>query len=481
LPLFLAVHQVIARTTDPVTVGRLLRVTYFVMFAANAVLVYAVLRRGLPPWMALGGTMLATLTITSVWVSDRAYADVPFALVSNGFLLAATSDASGRRSARMGALAATAYLLRTAGTAFLVTWIADAVLKRNGRATATRIAVASLCVAAWTGYIGWVERGAEYRHPAYPYQRAPYNLYNVSYTTNLALIDPDFPDRGTLGWRGLIARIALQSLRMPAAIGGALSNAEFDWQLFFQAQKASAGAGRFLPWLLIPLMMIGLGILTLAGAILLIARGHTVPVLLFVLYVGQLLLLPWPFLWPRYLHAMGGFVALAALSALAWVAATARGRRIGVMTVATPVLVVLALQTWALEWVFRNRYPVVSYRDWGGRQVDTRLLMYDEPFAAFDAAIDWVQQRAAAGDRVISSMPHWVFVRTSLESVMPPYERDRQRVLDLIDAAGARFVIVDTVGVSATREYAAPALAAAPARWTPAFEVGQYCTVFERR
>jgi uncharacterized membrane protein YukC len=69
--------------------------------------------------------------------------------------------------------------------------------------------------------------------------------------------------------------------------------------------------------------------------------------------------------------------------------------------------------------------------------------------------VDWVAAHARPDDIVVSSMPHWVFLRTGRLSIMPPYERDGATVLADLDAALARFVIVDSSGFSFTRVRAA--------------------------
>ena len=43
-----------------------------------------------------------------------------------------------------------------------------------------------------------VRASDEYRRPAYNYQRAPYQYYNVSYAENVLLIDPFRPELGRL-------------------------------------------------------------------------------------------------------------------------------------------------------------------------------------------------------------------------------------------------------------------------------------------
>src|SRR3954469_8501690 len=43
---------------------------------------------------------------------------------------------------------------------------------------------------------------------------------------------------------------------------------------------------------------------------------------------------------------------------------------------------------------------------------------------AQDQAIDWLIANASPEDIVATSTPHWVFIRTGLKAVMPPFEAD---------------------------------------------------------
>ena len=103
----------------------------------------------------------------------------------------------------LGVLAAAAYLLRTAGVALLVAWVAEAVLQRDAKRAALRIAMALLVVGGWQARIAAVEADGSYSRPAYPYQRAEYLFYNVSYARNLALLDVEHPDLATCRRRSL--------------------------------------------------------------------------------------------------------------------------------------------------------------------------------------------------------------------------------------------------------------------------------------
>src|SRR5262245_15344513 len=79
-PLFLSLHQRAMGTVNPVIVGRVLRATYFALYTVNMLVAFVFLRRFLPSALAAGLALISSLTISAIWLSDRAYADLPFAL-----------------------------------------------------------------------------------------------------------------------------------------------------------------------------------------------------------------------------------------------------------------------------------------------------------------------------------------------------------------------------------------------------------------
>jgi len=356
----------------------------------------------------------------------------------------------------------------------------DALVKRRLRSVVLRAAVSAVCVLAWTGYIRAVESSAEYRAPAYPYQRALYNMYNVAYTKNFSLRDPNDPGKGRLTVADWAARLAERVGQMPEGLAATVGNSRTDWELAVEGAKTLPGF-RYIPWRMIPLVLYGSAGLVIAGFVLLLLRGQLVMVALAALYFAQLCLLPTVFFWPRYLSSLGALTALALGTTLVALGRTGPLRRWRTAVVALPLLLILAAQALALIWFFRSGLAPVTHPDWAGHRVEYRLFSYDEDFRAFDAGIDWLRRHAAPDAVVISSIPHWVYVRTGLKTIFPPFERDTETALRLLDAAGARYVIVDSSGLSFTREYARPAMLAAPERWRVVHRAGQGLEVYERR
>src|SRR5881628_159895 len=89
LPLFVAVHQRLAGRSDPLVVGRMLRISFFAVLLAFIVAAYLLSRQFLPPVLAFLATVPMLLHIETTWSSEYLSAELPFALGSVLFLLAA--------------------------------------------------------------------------------------------------------------------------------------------------------------------------------------------------------------------------------------------------------------------------------------------------------------------------------------------------------------------------------------------------------
>ena len=80
LPVVIAAAQRILHTSDPVVVGRWLRAFCFLVWLAFILGTFVVLRSIGDRRFAAAGTLLTGLHMTTVWLSDRVYADLPFAV-----------------------------------------------------------------------------------------------------------------------------------------------------------------------------------------------------------------------------------------------------------------------------------------------------------------------------------------------------------------------------------------------------------------
>jgi hypothetical protein len=469
LPITIAAFERTLHTTDPVVVGRWLRGWCFVIWAAYIALAFLVLRQIGSRLFAVAGTLLTGLHMSTVWLSDRVYADLPFAVC----VLAAVAAARSRRrysELLVFVCATAAYGFRTAGLALFGAWILESIVARDWRLAMRRTALAAVPILAWAAFVGVVERRADYAHPPYEYARARYELYNVSYGRNMVLVDPNDPSLGIETASGL-ARRAVHNLRTTIVhLGEAVTALERDWTTLVVAAQRAPIIGRLVPWRTISWGLIFFGVLTVSGLALMAIRGERLPVMLVICYVGLLSMLPTDYHWPRYLAAIAPLLCGALLltaqrigEACRPIAFTPRrGGRIFASSVAAAALIVQAA---TLCWYFTRDFRRVTYDDLAGHRVEFSAFTYDPAFEAFDTGITWVQAHARSDDIVLSSMPHWVYLRTGLHGATPPFEHDVAEARRLIATLAPRFAIVDNSGFSAARVYAGPVLTSPGSGW----------------
>jgi hypothetical protein len=220
LPMFIAAVQRALGTHDYIKVGSALRFAYLIFSALFLLITYILARQFFPPGPALFVGIITALSVSSfVGPSDVLYADLPFALVAMAFLVVQVKDDRPLFAIASGVLAGAAYLLRTAGIALLLAWIAESLLRRRFREAALRAAIAGIPMLFWQGYVWKVTHGDDYRHPAYSYQRADYNYPNVTYAANTRLIAPFEPELGRVHAGDVAKRLARNLVAVPMALG----------------------------------------------------------------------------------------------------------------------------------------------------------------------------------------------------------------------------------------------------------------------
>jgi hypothetical protein len=484
LPAFIAIHQKLLGTSDPVVVGIWLRRSFLILWIAFLAAAYGLLRTNFSVAVAAFGTSLCALHQAAVWLSDRLYADLPFALLVALTLL--VHRVRARWTFTIWVLAALAFLTRTAGIALFAGWIAESLYRRQYRAATLRTALSLIPIVAWLAFINHVESSPAYQHPPYEYARADYALYNVSYTRNMPLRDPFFPELGRASAGELVQRVASNLLQVPRHLGGAVTGKESDWVAAMGAVKETAVIRRVVPWRLISVGLLTCGVLVLAGLVVRLVGGDVFLVAILTAYSLHLCLLPTTFQWPRYFFGVAPLVVdafLAGLLTLKSIGVTTFGRPFLPSALASALAAfALVVQLYILQRAFQYDFGQVTHANWAGHRVDYRLFTYDASFEALDEGLDWLQRQERRPDAVsVSSMAAWVFVRTGWRSVMPPLERQSDRAEALLDSVPATYVIVDTCGFSLTREYALPLLQTSPSRWRLVHTVdGERLTIYRR-
>jgi len=461
LPLLVAVHQRLAGTSDPAIAGHWLRITYAVVFLAYILAVYLLASRFLPPGFAFVTGLITLLQVHTTWMSDLLFTEIPFALTTVLFLLAASSR--GRvRTGLPGVLAAAGYLLRSIGIAALAAWVAESFLRRNPRQLIARGVVSLIPLLGWQLYIGRVQASPEYARPAYAYQRAPYQYYNVSYLENLRYVDPFAPELGTVSAGAMAVRVGAALVKMPVSLGEAVSS-RAEWTTSEIKRLNAEQLPISIPVWIVQVPLVLLGVLSLSGLVLLAQRGEW----LIPLYVlGSIVLMgltPWPGQFERYLAPLTPLLALTlllSLVALRTRLSTTRwpwAGRLGRLMLVAVLVGVLGQETFVIHKVYTKQHREVEYQDRQGRHLEQRYFFYTQAWRTHDAALDWLRRIARPEDVIATSTPHWAYLKTGSRAILPPFEADVRTARDLLDAVPVRYLVVDGLEfLDVTRRYAAP-------------------------
>jgi len=154
----------------------------------------------------------------------------------------------------------------------------------------------------------------------------------------------------------------------------------------------------------------------------------------------------------------------------------------GVALTIVPVVAILLVQAAVAVHVFRSRSPV-SYYDATGQESVLRLLDYRSEWHALDPAFEWIRRYAPADAVIATTVPHLAYLRTEHKAVLPPFERDSDKAIHLLDEVPVTYLVLDRFkrpGIS--ERYAAPLVVAKPTEWQLVFSApGGKSEVYERK
>lgn len=493
LPLVVAAFQKALGTSDFIVVGTWLRALYFVLSLALTLGGYRLARDHLSPPRALLAAAVSVLALHIWYLAGVLYTEIPVALLAVWFGICARRAERPRYWLATAALGVGAFALRTAGIALLAGWALAALLEQPARAgeirrrwrprlvqLGARAAPGLLALVAWQAYVGAVTSSDEYRRPAYPYQRAPYQYSNVTYRENIGLIDPFTPERGAVTLRGRIGRFVRNAAYIVPSLGGAVTAQRGFWELTVREVNRRAGRDVLPVWVaLVP--MTALGLVIVGGAVVMASRRQWLLSLCAANAAGLMCLTPWPEQFVRYFTPLIPFLAILLVTALgttfdATVGAEKGSERrvawMGRVLVAAVLALVLAEDVFVAWWTFRASPSVpVTYHDAAGRPTAGQLLYYDRSAAALDEVLEEVRRRARPGDVTATTVPHWAYLRTGVKAVLPPMETDREAANALLDSVPVRFVVLDELDYPRiSQRYAAPAVEGRSDRWRRVYE-----------
>ena len=471
LPLLAAAPQLALGTSDPLIVGRWLKLFFFVFHAAFVLATYFMLKMFVPRWAAFLGALALLLNVQVVFHSNLFFAEIPFGLITVLFVLCNRRSSSPIHETLTAVFAVTAFLLRTAGVALFAAWVAEGLARRQFKRAAFRLLISAIPVLCWNAYVFQVERSPSYATPAYPYQRAPYLNYNVSYATNLALLDYKRPDDGKATARQLARRFGKNVLGMRATLGEVVSESREFWeyQLAYNGRRFPL-LRMVSPWL-VPIPLILLGGLILGGMILLLRRGEVLIPAYILASVVLLCATPWPEQFRRYLVPTVPFLLTSLLTGVlslwGWLR-TCRSPLVRLCAPIVPVLVfalIFEAELNSLRALYKYHLDRVRSETLDGKLVDYRLFYYDPVSKALDDGLDWLKHKMKADEVVATAMPHWAYLREGMKAVRPPLDSKGEQVQALLDSVPVAYVVLDSTGEGSRDAYLLPLLQGNSRAW----------------
>ena len=487
LPLVAAIPQAVLGTSDPMIVGRWLKLLFFCFHASLAFATYFLLKRFVPRWLAFGGAVALLLNVQVTFYSNLFFAEVPFGLAT--VLFALCNRGRHRVHEVLAAVfAVTAFLLRTAGAALLVAWVAESLVKREFGRAAVRLLISAIPVLGWNAYVWHVEHSPAYTTPAYAYQRAPYLNYNVSYATNISLVDAYSPDSGKASVGQLARRVLRNSLHMGVSLGEAVSDSRGYWHHRLNVDGLPSPVSKMVSRRLFYVPLILFGGLIAGGAAFLIRRGEVFIPLYILTSATLMCLTPWPDQFPRYLVPVAPFLLASLFSGALGLGSWLRLSRRNLVRKFAPIpaLIVLALmfdaEVHSLSKMYSSHLDIVRSKAWDGRVVDYRVFYYTAASKSLDDALGWLKQRTKPADVVATSMPHWAYVREGLKAVRPPLESDSGRTQTLLDSVPVAYIILRPENDGkAINEYFFPFVQSSPHAWKSVYvDEQQLVLVYQR-
>ena len=462
LPIIVAAHQWILGTSDPFIVGRWLRFSFFLIFAAYIFAIYLMLRNSLPLNYAFVGTLVCLFSLQTYFMSDLLFPEIPFALATILFVFCNQNKSRRIYPILAAFFAMAAYALRTIGIALLAAWVAESLFNRQFKRAAVRFTLSVIPMLCWQSYISFVESGREYRSPVYEYQRADYSFYNVSYGKNIFRLKDSFsPELGEASIKNLTERFIGNLAELRTALGGAISIKNVRESQWAQLRREVPFVP-VAPWPVYLSLMLFSSIILGGIGLQLANREWFIPMYVLISLVAMCLT-PWPGQFQRYLVPLAPFLSLSffrmllALKNRLYTGLPEKWKVFGAVSVGSVVCLIFVQQSFSASLVFTRWHQQATYTDVNGISQVYRLFFYHDSYRTLDEGLDWLKERAKTGDVVAVSMPHWVYLRTGLKAVMPPFEPDPVKAQQLLDSVPVSYLILDEGLAVDTRKYTSSA------------------------
>jgi len=416
-----------------------------------------------PRWLAFLGVLAFLLNVQVTFHSNLLFCEMPFGLVTVLFVLRKHRSSNWVHETLAAVLAITAFLLRTAGVALFAAWVAESLAKKQFKRAVVRLLISGIPVLCWNAYVFHVERSPSYTTPAYPYQRAPYLNYNVSYATNLSLVDAYSPAFSKATARQLAERFWQNFLGMGVTLGEAVSESRDYWKYRFQFRGQRFPFLKMIAQWLFYIPLILLGGLILGGMVVFIRQGEVFIPVYILISVMLLCATPWPEQFRRYLTPVAPFLLASLFSCVLGVGNWLRMfrpkfvRKCAPIALTTVLALIFGAESNSLYSMYHYHLDRVRSKTYDGKVVDYRLFYYSPSSKSLDDGLDWLNKRAKPTDVVATSMPHWVYLRKGLKAVRPPLESNRERAQALLDSVPVTYIVLNFEGeMQFTNDYILP-------------------------
>lgn len=486
LPAIVAIHQLILGTSDPTIVGWWLRLTAFITFIFYIYVVFRFLKNYLSPPYAFLGSILCLFSLFVYFLSDMLFPEILFSLLTLLFILCSRAEESSRSQFAAYLCAVASYAIRTVGLAAFAAWVMESLVRRRFKQAMWRAVLVLIPILCWQFYIASVEATDAYKNPAYAYQRAPYLFYNVSYARNVALRDPFTPEKGDTSPIKMVRRFVRHAFYLLPAIGESVTTSRGYLETWLTELFGEARATLFIVSWSVFLVLNLIGIFTLGGLLLQLFRQQWIVPLYGFIYFAALCLTPFPGQYMRYLMPI---VQLLVLALIIFLLATkdasrrflaARWANTGAYLAITTLSLALLTEAVAFVVVYTEELQRVSYLDRRYQSVEHRLFFYKKSQQAFDEAITFIRGQAEPDDIIAAGTPHWIYLRTGLKTVMPPFEIDAAKAQQLLDSVPVSYLIVGQDVIGAER-YTLPVVQQFTTQWKPIYTTpnGEW-TVYQR-
>ncbi len=476
LPSIVALHQKILGTHDVVTVGIWLRRTWMAISLLYVISTFLLGRLFLTRVYALWLSIVCLMSYDMYYLSTLLFAELPFALATTlfaYFYLRRGGESWTRYLSPVMAIAA--YLLRSLGIALLAAWVGDALFRGQFRRAALRAAVSLIPILVWQGWVHSVETGADYRHPAYAYQRSPSMFYNVSYAVNMKLKDPFRPDEGDCTLGDYVYRVAHNMIAMPSTLGQSVTAREGFYKGNVKSLNRTLGKNIVPHWpyeLLLNLM----GCMVLAGIVRLAIARQYLLALGMLLTIGAVCTTPWPGQFARYIAPILPLLLLALMTTLRGVfqgqpriASLPVSKGLQRLRFAVAMIILLECSL-ALQSGYRNFLNPAVYTDSKGNTQSYKLLHYTSAYPAATKALQWLVPKADPTAVIGVSMPQWVYLESGLKSVMPPLTFKPGEAQALADSVPISYYMTEKLLMDDNFLVSFPALVSnSPDQWKPVY------------